>query len=132
MNRPVKPILTVCCSCAFYRQAVELEDAVQKLGYTVVLPETAHEMKRRNDYEVSHYKTWFAKEGDYPEKGRLMRAHFSEVNKADAILVLNYEKHGRRNYIGPNVLIEWRWLLTSTNQYMCSTTCPKTPLLRKS
>ena len=35
-----------------------------------------------------------------------MRAHFSEVNKADAILVLNYEKHGRRNYIGPNVLIE--------------------------
>ena len=35
-----------------------------------------------------------------------MRGHFEEVEKADAILVLNYEKHGIQNYIGGNVLME--------------------------
>lgn len=35
-----------------------------------------------------------------------MRGHFAEVEKGDAILVLNYEKHGISNYIGGNVLME--------------------------
>lgn len=35
-----------------------------------------------------------------------MRDHFNKVAASDAILVLNYEKHGVTNYIGPNVLTE--------------------------
>jgi hypothetical protein len=35
-----------------------------------------------------------------------MRRHFAEVEKGDAILVLNYEKHGIQNYIGGNVFME--------------------------
>jgi hypothetical protein len=35
-----------------------------------------------------------------------MRQHFAEVEKGDAILVVNDEKHGVENYIGGNVLME--------------------------
>ena len=63
-------------------------------------------MKKSNNFDVSHYKTWFADADDYHKKAALMRAHFDEVEKGDAILVLNYEKHGVQNYIGGNVLME--------------------------
>jgi hypothetical protein len=66
----------------------------------------ATEMKRTGDYDVSHYKTWYADPGDYHKKASLMHGHFDEVAKADAILVLNFEKNGKQNYIGANVLME--------------------------
>ena len=85
---------------------MEVKGELEKQGFTVLVPETAKIMQARNDYEVSHYKTWFAAEDDYPEKGRLIRTHFKEVAKGDAILVINDEKHGKPNYIGGNVLME--------------------------
>lgn len=70
------------------------------------MPVTATRMKASGDFDVSHYKTWFADANDYDKKGNLMRAHFEEVAKGDAILVINNEKHGTPNYIGGNVLME--------------------------
>lgn len=35
-----------------------------------------------------------------------MRAHFKEIEKADAILVANYEKGKIKGYIGGNTLME--------------------------
>ncbi|HEV7453702.1 MAG TPA: hypothetical protein VGO07_00415 [Candidatus Saccharimonadales bacterium] len=106
MNTSAKPLVTICSSCNFYRQANDVKDQLEKLGVDVIVPKLATKMKESGDYEVSHYKTWFADPNDYGKKGELMRAHFDEVEKADAILVLNYEKHGKQNYIGPNVLME--------------------------
>ncbi len=99
-------VITICSSANFYRQAVEIQLELEKQGYTVVIPETAEKMKRSGDFDVSHYKTWFADADDYHKKAALMRAHFEEVEKGDAVLVLNYEKHGVANYIGGNVLME--------------------------
>lgn len=63
-------------------------------------------MRRNNDYEIDHYKTWFGNADDYYKKAKLMRGHFDKIDVADAILVLNYEKNGQANYIGGNVLME--------------------------
>lgn len=98
--------ITVCSSANFYRQAVDVQAILQKRGYKVIVPTTAEKMKKSGDYEVSHYKTWFANADDYHKKAALMRGHFDEVAKGDAVLVLNYEKHGVQNYIGGNVLME--------------------------
>ena len=101
-----KPTITICSSASFYKQAVEIEAQLSKLGYHVILPITAIRMKESGDFDVSHYKTWFADANDYHKKAELMRTHFEKVAQADAILVLNYEKHGVQNYIGGNVLME--------------------------
>jgi hypothetical protein len=101
-----RPTITICSSAAFYRQAIDIQDQLTQVGYDIIVPITATRMKESNDFEVSHYKTWFANANDYHKKAELMRTHFAEVEKADSILVLNYEKHGVQNYIGGNVLME--------------------------
>ena len=101
-----KPVITICSSSAFYRQAVKVQDQINALGYKVIVPIMATRMKESGDFEVSHYKTWYADANDYDKKAELMRGHFAEVEKGDAILVLNYEKNSKQNYIGGNVLME--------------------------
>lgn len=101
-----KPTITICTSASFYKQAIAVQDELEQAGYSVLVPATAKRMRESGNFEVSHYKTWFANADDYDKKAALMRAHFNEVAKGDAILVLNYEKHGTQNYIGANVLME--------------------------
>lgn len=98
--------IAICSSANFYRQAVILQAQLEAEGHSVIIPATAEKMKQSGDYDVSHYKTWFADADDYHKKAALMRGHFHEVEKSDAILVLNYEKHAIPNYIGGNVLME--------------------------
>jgi hypothetical protein len=100
------PVITLCSSASFYRQAVDIKQQLEALGMEILIPHIALEMQRTDDYEVDHYKTWFADENDYDKKANLMRTHFDKVVAGDATLILNYEKHGKDNYIGPNVLME--------------------------
>jgi hypothetical protein len=98
--------VTICSSANFYRQAVDIQSQLEAAGITTIIPATARKMKESGDYDVAHYKTWFADANDYDKKAALMRGHFDEVAKGDITLVLNYEKHGVANYIGGNVLME--------------------------
>ncbi|HSX08026.1 MAG TPA: hypothetical protein VLG11_03985 [Candidatus Saccharimonadales bacterium] len=100
-----KPTIVICSSASFYRQAVEVDAELQKLGFDVVLPKSARAMKASGDYSLTH-QTWHTNPDDYPKKSELMRTHFDEIARGDAILILNYEKHGQPNYIGGNVLME--------------------------
>ena len=99
------PIIAICSSANFYKQVVDIQSQLENLGFKVIIPATARLMKQSGDYDVSHYKTWFGDANDYPKKTALMRGHFTEIEKGDAILILNYEKHGVANYIGGNVLM---------------------------
>jgi hypothetical protein len=100
------PVITICSSANFYRDVVEIQDQLEKLGLKVIVPKNANVMKESGDFNVEHYKTWYADAKDYHKKSSLMRGHFDEVEKADAILVVNNEKHGVKNYVGGNTLIE--------------------------
>lgn len=98
--------IVICSSAAFYEQAVAVQTQLVKTGRKVVLLATAEKMKLAGDYDVSKYKTWFANADDYDKKAFLMHEHFDKIAAGDAILVLNYEKNGKPNYIGGNVLME--------------------------
>lgn len=99
-----KPIITICSSANFYKQAADIADELERLGYAVILPKSARHMRESGDFTVR--KTWLNNGDDYHLKADFIRAHFDEVARGDAILVLNYEKHGADNYIGGNVLME--------------------------
>ena len=98
--------ITICSSANFYKEVVAIKSQLQAMGYEVLIPATALKMEASGDYDVAHYKTWFGDANDYHKKTALMRGHFDEVAKADAVLVVNNEKHGQQNYIGGNVLME--------------------------
>lgn len=106
MKKTTSATITICSSANFYRHVAKLDKELTELGYHVLIPAMAKEMEQTGDFEVSHYKTWLADPGDYHKKAQLMHGHFDEVAKADAILVVNDEKHGVPNYIGGNVLME--------------------------
>jgi hypothetical protein len=100
------PTITICTSASFYRQAADVQEQLEAQGFEVIVPKTARKMKETGDFDVDHYKTWFANPGDYGKKAELIRAHFEEIAKGDAVLILNFEKNGKPNYIGGNVLME--------------------------
>lgn len=106
MQAARKPIITICSSSSFYRQAIELQDELAAMGYEVIVPKMAAEMKRKNNFERAHFQPWLTDPNAYGVKADLMHGHFDKVAQADAILVLNGEKHGVKDYIGGNVLME--------------------------
>jgi len=98
--------LAICASASFYKQVISFSYELEKLNINVILPNMAATMKRegRQNEEVSI--DWSTHPAGYAWKAELIRGHFDEIEKSDAILVMNYEKHGKANYIGPNVLME--------------------------
>ncbi|MBI3335567.1 MAG: hypothetical protein HY001_03660 [Candidatus Portnoybacteria bacterium] len=98
--------IAICCSANFYRQALEIQDELKKRGFGVAVPHTALVMKKRGDYEPSTYKVWYKDASAYKRKAFLIRHHFRKIIASDAILVVNFEKHGKNGYIGGNTLME--------------------------
>ena len=98
--------IVICSSANFYRQAFEIKTQLEAAGLKVGIPDTAERMRQSGDFNVDHYKTWFNDASHYHKKAAYMRAHFKKIEEGDAVLVLNYEKHGVPNYIGGNVLME--------------------------
>jgi predicted CopG family antitoxin len=98
--------ITICSSANFYEEVVRIKHELESKGFTVLIPATARKMEASGDYDVAAYKTWYGNADDYHKKTSLMRGHFDEIAKADAVLVVNNEKNGVPNYIGGNVLME--------------------------
>lgn len=106
MRKSGGKIITICSSASFYTQVLEAKDTLKKRGFAVLVPLTANRMKKKGDFRVETYKTWFTNPDDYKRKMFLTKHHFNKIVKGDAILVLNYKKNGIEGYIGGAVLCE--------------------------
>lgn len=98
--------LAICSSAAFYEQVVQFSYKLEEAGFEVVLPKTAAKIKAGEMEIKDIVSSWVDDSQGYHGKALLIRGHFKEIENSDAILVMNYEKHGKENYIGPNVLME--------------------------
>lgn len=91
MSNKIKTI-TLCSSVSFYKDVLEIEKKLKKLGFKVKIPKTAGIMAKNKNFNVSDYKTWFTNKDDYKKKTALMNEHFKKILHSDAILVINNEK----------------------------------------
>lgn len=98
--------LAICASASFYKEVIEFSYKLEDLGINVILPKTAAKMKNEHRENDEAKTDWSVVPAGYHGKALLIREHFEEIAQSDAILVMNYEKHGKANYIGPNVLME--------------------------
>lgn len=87
---------------AFYKELVDIEKKLEAKGFTVKIPVSAQIMKKKNDFEVSHFKGVFTHGG----KAEFIHKNFEEIVDSNSILVVNNEKNGIKGYIGANVLME--------------------------
>lgn len=102
-----KKTIVICCSGSFYKHANEIAEELRALGYKVVVPATAYKMLKSGDYDIAKIKKWVQDPAHFGIKRKLAMAHFKEVAKGDAVLIINEDKAGQPKYIGPNTSMEW-------------------------
>ncbi len=94
-------IITICGSMQFHKEMLEAEKLLESRGHIVYIPSGAYDKSKNEFYAGSEEeKISFKIEHD------LIREHFHEIDKAEAILVLNYEKKDIPGYVGGNTFLE--------------------------
>lgn len=96
--------ITLCGSIKFANKFVEVYRQLEKLGHQPLMHKamfgiadgTAKEVI--NDIALDH--------GSAKRKHGFIKCWHNYIKNSDAILVLNYDKNGIKNYIGGNVLME--------------------------
>ena len=100
--------IVICNSAKFFKEALEAKEELEKAGHeamthpmemffkgkTIPVEEYYNARKKRWDEEIEKLKE------------DLMREHFNKIIDSDAVLILNPDKDGKKNYVGGNSLIE--------------------------
>ncbi len=90
--------IAICGSRSFIKEMKEIASLLSKLGHEVVLPPSARKEKcPRMDEDFNKFLKL---------KQEYAREHFDAIKECDAILVCNFDKHGIKNYVGGNTLVE--------------------------
>ena len=94
--------ITICGSMKFHQEMRDVKAELERMGHTVFVPKSIDLMDTVGYvHPVEDEERIEAKiEHDF------IREHFRKVEKADAILVLNYDKKGIAGYIGGNTFLE--------------------------
>lgn len=90
----------ICSSKYFYKDISPIKEFLESKGHIITLPNSydnpGMEDKMRNISQEEH-SAW---------KGEMLRLQKEKVRDCDAILVLNLEKNGQKNYIGGATFLE--------------------------
>ena len=90
----------IICSKHFYHRVNEIKEKLEQQGHSITLPNSfeqpfkEEEMKKLSPEE---HQQW---------KQEMMKLHEPKVKSNDAVLVLNFEKNGKPNYIGGGTFME--------------------------
>lgn len=90
----------ICASKHLYGHIKDIKDILEKNGHVITLPNSyddpSKEEKMKNLGDDEHIK-W---------KADMLRLQKEKVKANDAVLVLNMEKNGQKNYIGGATFLE--------------------------
>lgn len=99
--------ITICASISSTPKIKEVVDKLETMGIETNIPYTS---KRIIGGEVAfeNYLKEVEKNGDkkFRDNTDVIKEHYEFIKNSDAILVLNIDKKGIKNYIGGNVLME--------------------------
>ena len=99
--------ITICGSINFTYEIKKLADELIEMGHKVVIPITSQKILS-GVFSLDDIKNK-KKDGsfsDYAIENNSIRTYYYEIKKADAILVVNFDKNNVKNYIGGAVFLE--------------------------
>lgn len=92
--------ILVICSKAFYKDIAPIKEKLEAMGHEIELPNSYYEP----DVEK---KSWEQGEKAHSEfKARMFRMSEERIATMDAVLTLNFDKNGKKNYIGGATFLE--------------------------
>lgn len=92
--------ILIICSKAFYKEIEPIKGKLEEMGHIVELP---------NSYDEpdAEEKSWNLGKKEHSEfKERMLKMSQERIATMDAVLTLNFDKHGKKNYIGGATFIE--------------------------
>ena len=92
--------IAICASMVFAEKMVQIKGQLEKLGHTVFISQFAEGYIGKSEKEKENLAISDKNEHD------AIRKFWELIKKSDAILVLNYDRKGIKNYIGGNTLME--------------------------
>ncbi|HBH46700.1 MAG: hypothetical protein A2445_00420 [Candidatus Jacksonbacteria bacterium RIFOXYC2_FULL_44_29] len=92
--------IAICASMVFTEKMLEIKKELEKLGHSAVVSSFAPAYIDKSTKEKEKLTVYHKNEKD------AIREFYKEIKKSDAILVLNYDRRGIKNYIGGNTLME--------------------------
>ena len=99
--------ITICSSLSFIKEITEINTKLIKLGHEVKLPRTAELVINGELTQEQIIKE--KKNGEFLKRFieyDAIRLHNKHIKNSDAILILNFDKNGIKNYIGGAVFLE--------------------------
>jgi nucleoside 2-deoxyribosyltransferase len=93
-------IIAICTSMVFSERMLEAKRILESKGHKVFVSEFAEAYIGKNQEESEKLAIVHKNNND------AIRVHWEKIKKSDAILVLNYDKRGIKNYVGGNTLME--------------------------
>lgn len=94
--------IVICGSITFAVEMLGVKVHLEKLGHQCILP---YKLGERSKEEIQSI-TYTREIAERTLMCDFIRAHFEEIKKSDAILILNYTRFGIDSYIGGNALME--------------------------
>ena len=92
--------IAICASMVFAEKMVEVKGQLEKIGHIVFISQFAEGYLGKAEKEKEKLAVYDKNEHD------AIRKFWEIIKKSDAILVLNYDRKGIKNYIGGNTLME--------------------------
>ena len=92
--------IAICASMVFAEKMVQIKARLEQLGHVVYISQFAEGYLGKTEKEKEQLTVHDKNEHD------AIRKFWEVIKKSDAILVLNYDRKGIKNYIGGNTLME--------------------------
>lgn len=94
--------IAICGSLSFIKEMVSIQKELNGMGHEVFVPSGIETYIHYNDSVINEHL-----EGAEDKiENDWMNKHMDLILSSDAILVLNYDKKGKKNYIGGNTFVE--------------------------
>lgn len=90
----------IICSKAFYPNIPPIKEKLENMGHEVVLP---------NSYDTpnAEQESWDLGPKAHAEfKAKMFKLSAERMDSMDAVLTLNFDKNGKKNYIGGATFLE--------------------------
>ncbi|TXH00193.1 MAG: hypothetical protein E6P95_04110 [Candidatus Moraniibacteriota bacterium] len=92
----------LCGSMDFYPKLIEVSRKLEQLGHQVEIPISAKMMVEENNFSAQDFKNKYTSK----EKKKFFRLNLSNIEKSDAVLIINESKNGIPGYLGTSVIME--------------------------
>lgn len=90
----------ICCSKFLYDKVPPIKEKLEKMGHIITVPNCYDDPMKEEEMKKVGY------EEHSKWKRNMIRLQAEKVEANDAVLILNFEKNGQKNYIGGATFLE--------------------------